>query len=52
MGMSKPPMIPPQPEDGRSESERFNSFAKKLLAVPKKQIDREEKKEAAKAKKK
>jgi hypothetical protein len=39
-------MIPPQPDDGHTDAERFNRFAKKLLRVPKKAIDKEEKKEA------
>ena len=49
--MPKIPMIPPQPDDGRTESQRFNSFAKKLLGVPKAAIDRQEKREAGKGKK-
>jgi hypothetical protein len=38
MRMPKAPMIPPQPADDRSESRRFDAFAKKLLAVPRAQI--------------
>jgi hypothetical protein len=38
-------MIPPQPDDARSEAQRFDDLARRLLAVPKKEIDRQEKKE-------
>ena len=43
-------MIPAQADDKRSESQRFNAFAKRLLAVPKLQIDRQEKVDLAKSK--
>ena len=44
-------MIPPQSDDGRTPAQRFDSMAKRLLAVPKADIDRKEKKEAEKKRK-
>jgi hypothetical protein len=34
----RPKMIPPMPESGQSEYNRFRHFAKALLAVPKAEI--------------
>jgi hypothetical protein len=46
-------MKEPQTEpDTRSEFDRFQDFAKKIVAVPKKEIDKQEQKEQAKKHKK
>lgn len=37
--MPNPPMIPPRPQDGRSEFDRFDAFTRKILSVPKAEID-------------
>ncbi len=48
--MPRPPLIPPQSGTGAPE-QRFDTFAKRLLAVPKSEIDAQEKRHAARAKK-
>jgi len=48
--MSRSPMIPPQPQRG-TPAETFDAFARRLLAVPKSQIDAQEKRESPKHKK-
>lgn len=44
--MSRPPMIPAQPSNGRSNAAMAEDLARRLFSVPKSEIDREEKKEA------
>jgi hypothetical protein len=43
--MARQPIIPPQSGNG-TPAHNFDALAKRLLAVPKSEIDREEKKEA------
>ena len=44
-------MIPAQPSDNRNPGQRFHDLARRLLAVPKADIDRQEKREGEKGKK-
>jgi len=44
--MSRQPIIPPQPDNGKTPEQRFADFSRRILSVPKPEIDRIERREA------